>query len=69
MLRHKTSPQSLAANPANAKLSTGPRSAQGKRQSSRNSVKHGLLSATPVFHSDEEKARFEAIYRFHLPIL
>jgi hypothetical protein len=61
MLRHKTSPQSLAANPANAKLSTGPRSAQGKRQSSRNSVKHGLLSATPVFHSDEEKARFEAI--------
>jgi hypothetical protein len=61
MLRRKTTPQSLAANRANTKLSTGPRSARGKRHSSLNSLQHGILAARPVFHSDQEKARFEQI--------
>ena len=61
MLRRKTTPESLAANRANAKLSTGPRSAQGQRHSSLNSLKHGLLAAKPIFHSDEERTRFSEI--------
>lgn len=34
----------IAANRANAKLSTGPRTPQGKARSSRNAVKFGLFS-------------------------
>jgi len=34
----------IAANKKNAKLSTGPRTERGKARSSRNSLKHGLLS-------------------------
>jgi hypothetical protein len=36
------SPAKLAANRANAKKSTGPRSAAGKRRSSQNARRHGL---------------------------
>jgi hypothetical protein len=38
----------LAANRRNALKSTGPRSARGKARSSRNSVKHGVLTTTPI---------------------
>ena len=44
----------LAANRANARLSTGPRSAEGKAASSANALSHGLavpLSADPAFAS------------------
>jgi hypothetical protein len=61
MLTRKSSLKSLAANRANGTLSTGPRSARGKRLSALNSVKHGILAAKPVFHSDEEKVRFEKL--------
>ncbi len=61
MLHRKSSPQSIAANRANALLSTGPRSAQGKRQSALNSLKHGLLAAKPVFRCEEERLRFGKI--------
>ena len=37
-----SSPAQLAANRANAQLSTGPRTEQGKAISSRNNFKHGF---------------------------
>ena len=40
------SERQLAANRANARKSTGPRSASGKKRASRNALKHGLT--TPV---------------------
>src|SRR4051794_7266004 len=47
-----TSERRLAANRANARLSTGPRSAEGKAASSGNALRHGLavpLPADPAF--------------------
>ena len=38
----------LAANRRNARKSTGPRTPEGKRRSSRNALKHGLLAAEVV---------------------
>lgn len=46
MSKSKVSTRKLEANRANAKKSTGPRTLEGKRQSSKNSIKHGLFSAT-----------------------
>ena len=40
------SDKQLAANRANAKLSTGPTTEAGKKRSRRNALKHGLLSTT-----------------------
>jgi hypothetical protein len=37
----------IAANRANAKRSTGPKTAAGKRRSSRNAYRHGLSGALP----------------------
>jgi len=58
------SPERLAANRANALLSTGPRTAEGKEQSRRNSLKHGL-SGDGVALPDEDAAevarRFSAM--------
>ncbi|WP_435021556.1 hypothetical protein TA3x_002437 [Tundrisphaera sp. TA3] len=47
------SPARLAANRANAKLSTGPKSDQGKATSRRNSLKHGLSGAGVVLPPDD----------------
>jgi len=44
-LSRSISERKLAANRANAQLSTGPRTLQGKAKSSRNALKHGLLSS------------------------
>jgi hypothetical protein len=46
---------SAATNAANAQLSTGPRTAEGKARSSRNAVKHGLTSKQLVIAPDEEE--------------
>ncbi|MBX9581199.1 MAG: hypothetical protein K2X87_12890, partial [Gemmataceae bacterium] len=46
----------LAANRANAKLSTGPRTPAGKAASARNAVRHGLLSAAPVVAGEDPAA-------------
>ena len=48
------SERKLAANRANARLSTGPRTPQGKTRSSSNALKHGLLSGQILL--DHEKA-------------
>ena len=50
----------LEANRANAKRSTGPRSADGKARSSRNSLAHGL-TAEDIVISDEDPAQFELL--------
>lgn len=47
----------IAANRANAKKSTGPRTASGKARSSRNGTRHGLLAATVVLEG-EDRSRF-----------
>jgi hypothetical protein len=48
------------ANRANSKLSTGPRTADGKLASSRNSTKHGLASGTLIIPG-EDPAAFETL--------
>src|SRR5262245_21243974 len=51
----------LEANRANAKRSTGPRSAEGKARSSRNSLAHGL-SAQDIVINDEDPTEFELLF-------
>ncbi len=50
----------LAANAANARLSTGPRSAEGKARSARNAVRHGL-TARDVVVASEDREEFEQL--------
>ena len=49
-----------AANQANAKKSTGPRTKEGKANSKMNAVTHGLLSQYTVM-SGEDADQFEAL--------
>jgi len=46
--RHTISDRKLAANRANAQLSTGPRTAAGKARSAMNSARHGIHSRSGV---------------------
>jgi hypothetical protein len=48
-------PKRLAANRANAQLSTGPRTPAGKRRSSQNSLKHGLCSNLYLYVSETDE--------------
>jgi hypothetical protein len=48
------SPAQIEANRANAKLSTGPTSEEGKRASSVNAIKSGLTSAKIYIRADEQ---------------
>jgi hypothetical protein len=50
----------LAANRANAKKSTGPKSAIARRNSSRNALKHGFLSKAILIDGESQK-RFQAL--------
>lgn len=43
-----TSPRQIEANRANAKLSTGPKSSEGKSIAAKNAIKHGLLAKDAV---------------------
>ncbi len=54
------SERKLAANRANAQLSTGPRTTQGKARSSRNALKHGLLSSQ-ILLEHEDANELEAL--------
>ena len=54
------SPASQIANAANAQLSTGPRTEEGKRQSSQNARTHGLTAQHAVV-SDEDRAAFDQL--------
>src|ERR1035441_1864871 len=51
---------SQTANAANAQLSTGPRTDEGKRQSSQNARTHGLTAQHPVI-PDEDRAAFQQL--------
>jgi hypothetical protein len=55
-----TSDAKAAANAANARLSTGPRTEEGKAVSSRNALKHGLTSKDLVVREDERE-EFESL--------
>ena len=44
----------LAANRANAQLSSGPKSSEGKAKSSMNALKHGLTSQTVVLTGEDQ---------------
>jgi hypothetical protein len=46
----------MRANRANAKLSTGPRTAAGKQRSSQNALTHGLTSHSPVLATEDPAA-------------
>jgi len=54
------SERKLAANRANAQLSTGPRTTRGKARSSRNALKHGLLSSQ-ILLEHEDANELEAL--------
>lgn len=56
--RVEPSPARLAANAANAQLSTGPKTPEGKARASRNSRTHGLSSRELVIR-DHERAEFD----------
>ena len=55
------SPAKLAANQTNAKLSTGPRSEEGRQTSSRNATRHGLTSKAVVLPW-EDRAEYDALH-------
>jgi hypothetical protein len=57
-IAHTVSPKKLAANKRNSQSSTGPRTAAGKAISSRNAVKHGLLSARLTQLNDQNAKDF-----------
>jgi hypothetical protein len=59
------SPRQIAASRANGAKSHGPTTSEGKRQSSRNSIRHGLLSKTPVLEGEsaQDFAALLASYR------
>ena len=52
--------QRIAANRANARKSTGPRSAEGKIEAKKNATRHGLLS-TRLLLDDECSSEFETL--------
>ena len=53
----------IQANRNNAKLSTGPRTAEGKARSARNALKHGLAAESLVVAGAEDPDAFEAFRR------
>ena len=63
-----TSPAQLAANAANAQLSTGPRTAEGKARSSQNARTHGLTSRDLVIQPDEREEFDEMLHGFQADI-
>jgi hypothetical protein len=48
------SKKQVAANKANAKKSTGPKTPEGKAKSSKNALKHGVLSEMTVSEKEDE---------------
>ena len=58
------SPARLAANRANATLSTGPRTEEGKAQSSTNALKTALTGRTVLLPSDDVAAYEQFVDRF-----
>ena len=57
-----TSPKQVQANRENAKLSTGPRTEEGKKRTALNAIKHGFRAKEPLIPGEdpEEFARHGA---------
>jgi hypothetical protein len=55
------SPDVRAANRANAKASTGPRTEEGKFTTSQNALQHGILARKVAFKDENEKAEFQKL--------
>jgi hypothetical protein len=53
----------IDANRANAQSSTGPKTEEGKAASSKNARRHGLLSTSCFYYSDEEQDDYEQLER------
>jgi len=62
---HAPSPEKIAANQANAQLSTGPKTPAGKKASSRNALKHGLTARELVIRPEDQPA-FEELHAAYL---
>ncbi len=62
---HTPSPEKMAANQANAQLSTGPKTPEGKARAARNSLKHGL-SAREIVVRAEDQAAFDELHAAYL---
>ena len=63
-MQSTTSPAQLAANRANAQLSTGPRTPEGKAKSSLNAVRTGLTGRTILLSASEADAYELHVARF-----
>ncbi len=63
MYKKKTPQRKIEANRRNAQKSSGPRTSEGKRRSSRNAVKHGLLARHVVLtdHANEDPREFDEL--------
>jgi len=55
-----SSPQQILANQANAQLSTGPRTAEGKLTASKNSFRHGLAATSIHQFAPEIQEKFQS---------
>ena len=62
---YQPSPEKLAANQANAQLSTGPKTPEGKKASSQNALKHGLSAKELVIRPDDQPA-FDELHAAYL---
>ena len=51
-----STPARILANAANAQLSTGPRTPEGKARSAQNSLRHGLTARELIVRDDEREA-------------
>ena len=56
--KKKVTPAVQSANRANAQSSTGPTTKQGKSNSRRNALRHGILSRKVELDTDEQRAEF-----------
>jgi hypothetical protein len=59
-MKAQASPARAEANRANARLSTGPRSPEGKARSSRNALSHGLTARADVLVPGEDVETYDA---------
>jgi hypothetical protein len=59
-----STPNQIAANQANSRLSTGPKTEEGKAKSSHNAVRTGLTGQTVLLPSDDVEAYQKHVARF-----
>jgi hypothetical protein len=66
-----TSNEQFAANQANAQLSTGPRTEEGKTRSAQNSLQHGVFAKTIVLPGESQEefdALLAGLHKDHSPV-